>query len=119
MSQEVLAGPLPILLVALIGFLSAIVMTPASPSLLDYWLALRRFRRAAARGAEPNPQSAGRFVTRAPRGTMNYVVLFLGLVLLAATTVLAWQGDVVRLLMLVVAYIAAFAGGKLLKHLLT
>jgi hypothetical protein len=119
MNPEVLAGPLPILIVAIVGFVSAVIMTPASSSLVDYWLALRRFRRAAARGAQPDPDSAGRYLTRTPRGTMDYLVLFLGLVLLAAIAVLAWEGDVVRLLVLIVAYVAAFAAGKLLKHLLT
>lgn len=119
MNQEVLTGPLPILIVAMIGFVSAAIMTPASPSLLDYWLALRRFRRAVAQGAQPDPESAGKYVTRAPRSTMDYIILFLGLVLLAAIAVLAWQGDAVRLLVLIVAYVAAFAAGKLLKHLVT
>jgi hypothetical protein len=48
---------------------------------------------------------------------MDYLVLFVGLVLLAAIAVLEWQGDIVRLLVLIVAYVAAFAAGKLLKHL--
>lgn len=120
MDHEMLEGSLPLLVVGIIGFVSALAMTPASPSLLEYWLALRRFRRAVARGAHPDPDSAaGRYLTRTPRGTLEYTILFVGLVLLAAIAVLAWQGDWVRLLAMIVAYIAAFAAGKLLKHLLT